>query len=166
MTIMNQNSIRMLGLCSLLTATALPTTLDFTASDLGGGLFEYSLTVSNPISDTVSGLDLINAYTAFGLDDTSTISAPAGWPFFAPLPPFVRELNFASLDASADIPIGGSLSGFSFVSATNPANLSGSAWQHDLIAGSSGTQTPEPAAVALVGVGLILLRIKASAVRR
>ena len=31
------------------------------------------------------------------LDQTNTISALAGWSFFAPLPPFVDELNFFSL---------------------------------------------------------------------
>ena len=159
---MKNISLRLLFMSAAFAITAAGATLDYTATDLGGGLFEYSLTIKNPLhNDGISGLNLVNAGTAFGLNESSTISAPAGWFFFAPIPPLVNELNFFSMDPSTDIPVGGSLGGFTFQSTTDPGSVSESDLTFDLIKGSTGTQTtPEPGTIAAGVVALVLLGAK------
>ena len=134
---------------------------------LGGGLYQYNLTVVdtgvvNPLTgmpEPVSGLNIIDANTLFGLDSSSVIMAPqsiggnpaASWDFFPPFPPLVSELNFFSLDPTGDVPIGGSLGGFLFQSTTAPSTLPAGGLtygiDYDFIV-SSGVQAvavPEPA---------------------
>jgi hypothetical protein len=131
--------------------------LDFNAINLGGGLFRYQLILNNiAYSEPLSGLNILNANTVFGLDNSSTISAPIGWSFFAPLPPVVDELNYFSLSPATDIPIGSSLSGFSFVSSTIPSTVGGQIG-FDVIGGISGRQLPipEPSTLALFAIGVL-----------
>src|ERR1700730_1297284 len=93
----------------------------FSVDDLGGGFFQYDLTVSNNAgTEPLSGLLVLNGGSVFGLDATSIIGAPqdiggnpaADWSFFAPLPPFVDILSYFSLDTAGDVPINGVLGGF------------------------------------------------------
>jgi len=143
----------------------------YTVKDLGGGLFLYKFTLIdqgfiNPITglpEPVSGLNLLHAHSDFGLDETSTIGAPSGWDFFAPLPPLVDELNFFSLSPSADVPIGNSLEGFSFQSTVGVAVSIPTIFpcgHYDVIGSISNTQlscVPEPASLILmvIGIGLV-----------
>lgn len=118
--------------------------VSFTTTPLGGGLFQYDLTLHNTGGpEPFSGLDILNANSVFGLTSTSTIAAPAGWSFFAPLPPLVDELDFFSLSGASDIAVDASLGGFSFVSATDPASI-GMTFGVEAIGGTSSTQIPLP----------------------
>jgi hypothetical protein len=142
----------------------------FTTTDLGGGLYQYDLTLDNTGGpEPLSGLNILDAYSVFGLTGSSTIGAPAGWSFFAPLPPLVDELNFFSLDSGDDVAMDGDLSGFSFQTTTSPGSI-GYAVGVEAIGGMSSSQisledavlVPEPASALLVGAGLAAL----AAVRR
>jgi hypothetical protein len=142
--------------------------LIFMVDDLGGGLFQYNFTLTNPFSVPLSGLNIFNANSVFGLDDFSVIGAPeniggnplADWSFFAPSPPFVDELNYFSLHPAADVPIGGSLGGFFFQSTTAPSTLPAEGLvlfrDYDLI-DASGRQIPEPSIFLLMAIGLLVL---------
>jgi hypothetical protein len=138
--------------------------------NLGGGLFQYNLTVQNidlinlatGSPEPLSGVNLFHGNSVFGLDDSSVINAPAGWFFFAPDPgpPLVDELNFFSLSPATDIPIGGQLGGFSFQSMTNPATLPSDAFAQDYIGGITGQQIPgipEPSSWILAISGLLVV---------
>jgi hypothetical protein len=139
--------------------------LIFTTQDLGGGLFQYNLTLINSgfinpqtgTAEPLSGLNLTQAGSILGLNTTSTITAPTGLSFFPPLPPVVDLLDYFSLSASTDIPIGGSLGGFTFQSRTDPSTLGGHI-AFDVIGGITGTllvSIPEPSSLLLTGTGLI-----------
>jgi len=145
------------GICFLMVtaACASSATLDFSTTDLGGGLFRYDITLNNPFSQLVSGLNLINANSLFGIDALSAIKSPPGWDFFAPIPGLVDELNFFSLDHASDVPVGGSVSGFGFESFTDPSRLG--ALRFDLISGSTFRQIPEPHGIFLGGSTLVLI---------
>ena len=132
----------MLMLAAWRPASATP--LQFTVDNLGGGLFQYNLTLNDPFSEPLSGLNILHANTVFGLDNTSVIGAPAGWDFFAPLPLVVDELNFFSLSPATDVPIGSSLGGFFFQSTTDPATLGPGDFTFDVIGGTSGKQLSVP----------------------
>jgi hypothetical protein len=132
-----------------LMATNAFSTLAFSTTDLGGGLFRYDITLNNPLSQPVSGLNIINANSLFGLDAASVIKSPPGWGFFAPIPGVIDELNYFSKDPVFDVSVGGSRSGFGFESFTDPSHLA--SLRYDLIGGSSGTQVPEPHDEILLG---------------
>lgn len=133
--------------------------LELISNDAIGPDYLYEMTLYNAGgTEPLSGLNLLEAFTIFGLDDTSTITAPAGWDYFAPLPPTVDELNFFSLSGASDIPVDGSL-GFSFLSPRDPSTLAWSTVSADAIGGTSSTQipliiTPEPTTALLLAVGL------------
>jgi hypothetical protein len=102
----------------------------FDVNDLGGGLFQYDLTVDNTGgSEPLNGLLVLQGGSVFGLDPTSAIGAPqdvggnpaADWSFIAPFP--VDPLSYLSLDPTGDMPLNGSLGGFFFQSTQDPANL-------------------------------------------
>jgi hypothetical protein len=146
------------------TASAAPI-VTFDYSDLGGGLYRYDLTVDNSGGpEPFSGLNVLNANTVFGLDPGSTIGAPAGWDSFAPLPPFVDELNWFSLDPSDDIDVDDELAGFSFESTTAPWTL-GYHFAVEAIGGTSSSQipladavlVPEPSTALLLGAAIAAL---------
>jgi len=130
----------------------------------GGPYYDYEMTLINTGgTEPLSGLNLLAANTIFGLDDTSTIMAPSGWDYFAPLPPTVDELNYFSLSGASDVPIGGSLGGFSFLSTSDPNAVDWDSVEADAIGGESSSQIPlqvvilpEPTTALLVAVGLAL----------
>jgi hypothetical protein len=142
-------------------ASAAPTLL-IGAADLGGGVWQYDMTLVNSGgSEPLSGLNILAANTLFGLDDTSTITAPSGWDYFAPLPPSVDELNYFSLASADDVAMDDSLGGFSFESSTDPGTIDWSSFEADAIGGTSSTQiplttifTPEPATGLLLAAAL------------
>lgn len=145
-------------------ASALPM-VTYAVTNLGGGVYQYDLTVDNAGgAEPLSGLNVLDANSVFGLDGSSVISAPTGWSFFAPLPPLVDELNYFSLDPGDDIAVDASLSGFSFQSAKSP-NQIGWSFEVEAIGGTSSSQiplpdavfVPEPASVLLVAAGLASL---------
>jgi hypothetical protein len=132
----------MLALATTTRISAIP--MNITVDNLGGGLFQYNLTLNDEFGDPLSGLNVLHGFSVFGLEDTSVIGAPAGWSFFAPLPPLVDELNWFSLSSATDVPIGGSLSGFFFQSTTDPATLKPGDFVFDVISGRTGLQLPIP----------------------
>ncbi|MGH7897724.1 MAG: hypothetical protein ACREQQ_07220 [Candidatus Binatia bacterium] len=134
-------------------------------SYLGGGVWQYDLTLDNSGGlEPLSGLNILDAYTIFGLDDTSTITAPSGWSYFAPLPPSVDELHYFSLSGASDVAEDTSLGGFSFESTTDPNTIDWNAVVADAIGGTSSSQTPllvlpEPATALLFAAGLAVQAI-------
>jgi hypothetical protein len=93
----------------------------YTTTPLLGGFFEYDMTVMNlGGAEPLNGLLVLYGSSVFNLDDTSTFGTPTGWS----VPPvFGDPLFYASNDSSTDIPIGGTLPGFSFQSSTDPSTL-------------------------------------------
>jgi len=150
----------MLSLLLATSAASAAPTLVINTTDLGGGNWQYDMTLSNTGgTEPLSGLNLLSANTIFGLDDTSTITAPSGWDYFAPLPPSVDELNYFSLSSASDVDVDDSLSGFSFESTTDPNTLDWNSLEADAIGGTSSTQipliiTPEPATGLLLAMAL------------
>jgi hypothetical protein len=143
-------------------ASALPV-VQYSVSDLGGGLFQYNLSVDNDDGgEALSGLKILYADSVFGLDQDSVIGAPAGWMSFAPLPPLVHDLNYFSLAAGTDIPIDGALSGFSFRSTTDPDTIDGLDFTVEGIGSETASQiplgvavpVPEPSTTLLLALGL------------
>jgi hypothetical protein len=149
----------------------------FTTTNLGGGLFQYDLTVDNTGgAEPIQGLSILNGNSVFGLDGTSTIGAPqdiggnpaADWFFLPPGPP-PDSLDYISLDVTADVPVNGSLGGFFFRSMKDPSTLSGNQFAVDLIGSLTGgpiqggggiaqpppTAIPEPSTVVLLTVGVL-----------
>ena len=163
----------MLGALVLLLSSqawAAPTVL-FGVDDLGGGLFQYNLTLeNNGGSEPLSGLLVLNGGSVFGLDVTSVIGAPqdiggnpaADWSFIAPFPPFVDPLSYFSMDPAGDVPINGLLGGFFFQSMESPANLSNDDFTVVGIGAISANEipmgnaqfVPEPSGVLLFLFGL------------
>jgi hypothetical protein len=128
-------------------------------TDLGGGVFRYDLVVDNTGgSEPLSGLNILEANTLFGLDGSSVIGAPPDWDFSAPIPGFVDELNYLSLFESADVPVGGTLGGFFFETTTPPRKFS-----VDVIGADCDCQIPvgrvrgipQPSSVLLLGGGVL-----------
>lgn len=154
-------------------ASAAPSVL-FTPSDLGGGLFRYSLRVDNRGGgEALSGLNVLNGNSLFGLDGSSIIGAPADWSFLPPLPPSIDDLDFFSLQESADVPMGGSLGGFFFVSMLDPSVVRTAGFAVEGIGRVSASQVPlanaqfvpGPSSVLVLGVGAIgvVLRLRRTA---
>ena len=151
----------LLGLLVSAPASAVPF-VTVLATDLGGGLFQYDLTLHNAGgAEPLSGLNVLHANSVFGLTAGSTISAPAGWSHFAPLPPFVDELNFFSLTNPSDVAVDASLAGFSFQSTTGWSSVATS-FEVEGIGGTTSSQipfgnaivTPEPGTAVLLAVAL------------
>ena len=149
-------------------AGAVPIVL-YNATQLPSGLYKYNLFVNNDGgSEALSGLTVLNGNSVFGLDGDSTIGAPSGWSFFAPLPPLIDDLNYFSLAAASDILVDGTRGGFSFVSATDPDTIAGDDFQVEGIGADTATQidlgiaqVPEPSTWLLVAAacaGLALRR--------
>ena len=93
----------------------------YTATPLSGGFFEYDMTVKNTGgSQPLEGLIVLFGASVFDLDLSSTIGTPPGWSYQSPS---IDPLFYSSGSPGTDIPIGGSLSGFSFQSDTNPSTL-------------------------------------------
>ncbi len=137
--------------------------VQYSATDLGGGLFEYQLTVVNDDgSEGLSGLNVLHGGSVFGLDGSSVIGAPSGWQFFEPLPPLIDDLNYFSLSPGDDIPVDGTLGGFSFRSTTDPDTLAPGDFEVEGIGSDSATQIPlgdalpEPLSGLLLAVALAL----------
>ena len=136
----------------------------YSTTSLGGGLFDYDFQVNNSGgSIPIAGLLVEAGNTEFALDSSSTITAPPGWDFISPLPPFDDELSYFSLTSATDIPIGGSLGGLDFVSSTDPSTIS----EVDVIlVGSDSSQTPytiipEPIGLSCLGaaaIGVAMIR--------
>ena len=145
----------------------------FSADDLGGGLFQYNLSIANNGgTEPISGLSILPGNSIFGLDDFSLIAAPADWSFLAPLPGFADNLDFFSLNSAADVPINGVLGGFSFQSTAVPDSLGGS-FDVRLISAVSNTKipipaipTPEPTTIILLGSAIVGLLVYTYYLRR
>jgi hypothetical protein len=154
----------------------------FGVDDLGGGFFQYNLSIDNSDgSEPLSGLLVLNGGSVFGLDPSSAVGAPqdiggnpaANWSFIAPFPPFVDILSYFSLDPAGDVPINGVLAGFFFQSMENPNNLSNDDFAVVGIGANSGGEIPlgnaqfvdEPSSLSLLCfgvVGSVLLRASQS----
>ena len=149
----------LLFLCPLARADVIAT---YATTDLGAGLFQYTFAIDNTTGTIpISGLLIEQGNSLFGVDTTSTISAPAGWGFLSPLPPFDDLLAYFPFSPATNIPIGSSLAGFAFDSLTDPSTLP----PFDVIlVGSDSSQTPyeitpEPnflvlSAALLTGLGI------------
>jgi hypothetical protein len=160
-----------LALCSVARASAFAT---YSTTSLGGGIFQYNFAINNTSGTIpISGLLLQGGNSVFGLDPTSTISAPPGWNSLSPLPPFDDLLSYFSLTPATDVPIGGSLGGFTFQSTTGPGTLTE---VDGVLVGSDGSQTPQtpfritpepatfyPFVAVLIGVGMKIKRRRGAA---
>lgn len=144
-------------------ASALPIVY-YSAAAMGGGLFQYQLVVNNGGGgEALSGLNVLHGHSVFSLDGDSTIGAPAGWSSFAPLPPFIDDVNYFSLTPGSDISIGASRSGFSFVSTTDPDTVNGDDFHVEGIGSGTASQidlgiaqlVPEPSVAMLLALGLV-----------
>jgi hypothetical protein len=127
------------------------------------GVYQYNLLVDNTGGgEDLSGLNVLRGSSVFGLDGSSTIAAPADWGWFEPLPPLIDDLNWFSLDALADVPVNGSLGGFSFISDVHPSELTGDDFAvegigadcHCQIDLGNATPVPEPGTALLLGSAL------------
>jgi hypothetical protein len=150
-------------------AQALPI-VRYSVNDLGGGLFAYRLSVTNAGgSEALSGLNVLNGASVFGLDGSSSIGAPSGWMFFEPLPPLIDDLVYFSLSPGADVPVDGSRAGFSFRSTTDPDTLGAGDFAVEGIGAESGSQiplgdamfVPEPALGVLLVAALVAPALRA-----
>jgi hypothetical protein len=148
-----------LALCPLAKGSVIVT---YSTANLGGGTFQYNFTINNQSGAVAdSGLLIEGGNSVFGLDPSSTIGAPTGWSFISPLPPFDDLLSYFSLTPATNLPIGGSLSGFTFQSLTDPEALTE---VDTIVVGSDSSQmpvtiTPEPTTVYIVGPILIAIGI-------
>jgi hypothetical protein len=142
--------------------------VEVTATNIGGGLFEYDLVLDNTTGNQpLDGLDILHAVSVFGLVDTSNVSAPAGW-MPLDLLPGLDELDYLSLDPSTDVPVGGSLGGFSFESTKDPATLVDGDFAMEAIGSDCACQIPIPGppTAILLGLGLAGLGLAGCAKRR
>jgi hypothetical protein len=99
--------------------------VSYTVAPSRPGMFKYNLVLNNDSgAETLSGLNVLDGNSVFGLDGSSDIGAPPGWEYFAPLGP-VNDLNYFSMGAATDVTPGEKLSGFYFQSATPPSALEG-----------------------------------------
>src|SRR5260370_12031496 len=98
---MRKVTLRVAGCAVVLILTICPSinaaTVTLSMTNGGGGLFQYAF--------TINGLLVEGGNTVFGLDLSSTISAPTGWDFLTPLPPFAYLSPYFSLPSPTDPPI-------------------------------------------------------------
>lgn len=95
-----------------------------TISGSGSGPYTYNLTFSDSASSTSPIGSVWYGWIpfAFYLPGTPTsASAPAGWTHSI----VANSIEFVASSAANDIPIGGSLSGFSYTATFSPATLAG-----------------------------------------
>lgn len=122
----------------------------FNATDLGTGFFQYNLILDNEGgSEPLSGLNILNGFSVFGLDPSSVVGTPSNWSYFPPLPPFIDDLDFFSLTPLADVAVNSALGGFSFQSMLDPIFVQSSGFAVEAIGGISATQIPLPNAIAI-----------------
>jgi hypothetical protein len=148
--------------CALLSialnASAIPMVF-FNVQTLDEDLFRYDLTVDNTGGgEPLSGLLILEAGSVFGVDASTEIGPPPDWSFLPPFPPFINILSYFSLTPAADVPLGGSLSGFSFQSTTDPEPLKANGFAVVGIGAISASQialpnarfVPEPSTLLLL----------------
>lgn len=123
--------------------------LTVTTTNLGGGMWKFDLTLTDPYPFPLSGLNILYANTLFGLDSNSVIAVPPGWDFFPPIPGVVDELTNFSLSSTSDAQPNIPLPDFSFDSATDPSTLKFPI-PFDVVNGVTGTQVPEPELMPMV----------------
>ncbi len=143
-------------------ASGAPSVL-FSVNDLGGGVFQYNLFVDNRGgSEPLSGLNVLNGNSVFDLDASSVIGPPPNWSFLPPLPPLIDDLDFFSVQSSADVQMGGVLGGFFFQSTLDPSVVRSSGFAVEGIGERSASQiplgnaqlVPEPSSVLFLSVGI------------
>jgi hypothetical protein len=157
--LVGQATVLVLCFCRPVEASVIATVA---TNNLGSGEFQYDFAIDNRTGTVpIAGLLIEGGGTIFSLDLSSAVGAPAGWDFLSPLPPFDDLLSYFALATVSNIPIGGSLGGFTFQSTRNPSTLAGI---DVVLVGSDSSQvpyriTPEPATVAMVflAAGAVIL---------
>lgn len=135
-----------------------------TISGSGSGPYTYDITFSDSASSTSPIGSIWYAWVPgqFFLPGTpSGASAPSGWTANI----VANSIQFTANSAANDIPIGGSLSGFTYNASFSPSTLFGTANSGKSDAYMAGLETdageiffvtqtvPEPSTLALLGIG-------------
>ena len=142
-------SLLVIASFALASAPAKAQTAFISATDIGAGMFRYSILLdSTGLPEPIQGMILFNSSIVFGLNEASVISAPLGWDFFQPAPPVADSLPYFSLDSASDIPMNAFLGGFTFQSSVNPGTLNLNNIQIDVVGSNTAVETPATVAVA------------------
>ena len=144
----------------------------YSVDDLGGGSFQYNIAVDNRSATIgLSGLNILYGNSFFGLDEFSTASQPLGWSNFTPLPGLIDNLNYFSTTPATNILAGSFLSGFSFISSTDPSAIGSGDFAVEGITADSAKQVslgdatfvtsiPEPEEWMMILTGSCLVNIQ------